>query len=268
MTDYIARYGLEFNPFIKSAKQIFLETGESKEVQERLGTLGETKGIGILTGEPGNGKTTASKVWADSLSPSLFKVAYSSLSSLTVMDFYRQIASRLGIEPRFRKNDIFNDIQDEIHRLALEKRIIPVIIIDEADKLSHKVLHDLQVMFNFDMDSRDLAILLLIGQPRLNNTLNQNMHESLRQRIIMNYHMGGLTKEESCTYISKKLEKAGCHQTVFDTNATEAVINAANGIPRMINKICNRSLVIGASAGSQVIDAETVMKAVDDCILG
>lgn len=268
MTDYISRYGLEYNPFLKTSKQIYLDTSESREVVERLSTLGETKGIGILTGEPGNGKSTAFKTWSSSLSPSLFKVSYNSLSSLTVMDFYRQIAGKLGIEPRFHKNDLFNDIQEEIHRLAIEKRITPVIIIDEADQLSHKVLHDLQSLLNFDMDSRDLAILLLVGQPRLNNTLNQNMHESLRQRIIMNYHMGGLTKEESRTYINTKLEKAGSHQTVFDTNATEAIINAANGIPRMINKICNRSMMIGKSCGDQIINAETVMKAIDDCILG
>ena len=95
MTDYIARYGLEFNPFIKTSNQIVLDTKESREVLERLGTLGETKGIGVLTGEPGNGKTTASKTWACSLSPSLFKVTYNSLSSLTVMDFYRQVARKL-----------------------------------------------------------------------------------------------------------------------------------------------------------------------------
>ena len=139
---------------------------------------------------------------------------------------------------------------------------------DERDMVSHKVLSDLQAMFNFEMDSRDLAVVLLVGQPRLNTTLNQSTHESLRQRIVMNYHMSGISKEEGRRYIIRKLEGAGSHQTVFDANAVEAVLNAANGTPRMINKICSRSLMIGASQNQDTIHADTVMKAVEDSQLG
>ena len=268
MPDYTARYGLEFNPFIKNAKAILLETTESSEVRTRLDYLKDTRGFGVLTGEPGRGKTTAARAWAGSLNPSLFKVSYSSLSSLTVMDFYRQVVTGLGAEPRFRKNELFEDIQREVKRYAIEKRITPVIVIDEADMLSHKVLADLQIMFNFEMDSRDLAVVLLVGQPRLNTTLNQSTHESLRQRVVMNYHMTGITKEEGRKYIMHKLEGAGSRQTVFDANAVEAVLNAANGTPRMINKICNRSLMVGASQNQDTIDADTVRKAIEDSQLG
>lgn len=268
MMDYAARYSLEFNPFLKNSKDIPVDTAEMTEAKVRLTYLGTTKGFGVLTGEPGRGKSTAARNWASSLNPSLFKVSYSSLSTLTVMDFYRQIASSLGAEPSFRKNDLFNDIQREIKRCALEKRITPVIVIDEADMLSHKILSDLQIMFNFEMDSRDLAVVLLVGQPRLNITLNQSTHESLRQRIVMNYHMGGISKEEGRIYITKKLEGAGCRQTVFDENAIEAILNSANGTVRMINKICSRSLMIGASQNKSIIDADTVRKAVEDTQLG
>lgn len=268
MMDYAARYGFEFNPFIKNTKDVLLDTSETSEVRVRLGTLEKIHGFGILTGEPGRGKTTCTRFWASSLSPSLFKVCYTSLSSLTVLDFYRQIASLLGAEPSFRKSDLFNDIQREVRRFALEKRITPVIIIDEADKLTHKVLSDLQIMFNFDMDSRDPAVILLVGLPRLNTTLNQNTHESLRQRVVMNYHMGGISKEEGRRYITGKLEGAGCRQAIFDDNAVEAILNAANGTPRIINKICNRSIMIGASFGQNIISAETVGKAIEDSHLG
>lgn len=268
MLDYTARYGMGFDPFLKNSKEILLDTAESCEIRTRLCYLKDTRGFGVLTGEPGRGKTTAARTWAASLNPSLFQVSYSSLSSLTVMDFYRQIASGLGAEPHFRKNELFDDIQREIKRYAIEKRVTPVIVIDEADMLSHKVLSDLQIMFNFEMDSRDPAIVLLVGQPRLNTTLNQNTHESLRQRIVMNYHMGGITKEEGRRYISQKLEGAGSRQTVFDANAMEAVLNAANGTPRIVNKICSRSLMIGASQNQDIIDADTVRKAVEDNQLG
>lgn len=264
MIDYPARYGLEINPFIKNSKDIIVGSADMAEAKVRLDYLGETKGFGLLTGGSGKGKTTAVRVWASSLNPSLFKVSYSSLSTLTVMDFYRQIAAGLGAEPSFRKNDLFDDIQREIKRSSLEKRITPVIIIDEANLLSHKVLSDLQLMFNFEMDSRDLAVVLLVGQPRINTTLNQSTHESLRQRIVMNYHMTGITKEEGREYIDKKLEGAGCRQTVFNSNAIEAILNSASGAPRMINKICNRSLMIGAIQGKSIIDVDIVQKAIED----
>ena len=101
-----------------------------------------------------------------------------------------------------------------------------------------------------------------------NIILGQGMHEPLLQRIVMNYNMGGLTKDEGHSYITRKLEGVGCHQKVFEDNAAEAVLNAANGIPRMINKICNRALMIGASRNLNIIDADIVMKAVDDIQLG
>jgi len=269
MTEYFySFYGLEFNPFQKNAKTVLQETAETAEAKTRLGYLAGSFGFGVLTGGPGLGKTTVVRDWASSLNPSLFKTSYNTLSSLTVMDFYRQIAMELGAQPSFRKNDLFNDIQREIKRYAIEKRVTPVIIIDEADLLSHKILTDLQIMFNFDMDSKDLAIILLVGQSRLNVTLNQSAHESLRQRIVMNYHMSGISKEEGRLYIAKKLEAAGVRQQIFDPNAVEAILNASNGTPRMINKICNRSLIIGEKQGKNIINAETVMKAIDDTHLG
>ena len=117
MIDYAARYGLEFNPFLKNTKDILIDTAESSEAQIRLNYLGETKGFGVLTGEPGRGKSTAARIWSSGLNRSLFKVSYNSLSSLTVMDFYRQIASGLGAEPRFRKNDLFVAIELKLFKL-------------------------------------------------------------------------------------------------------------------------------------------------------
>lgn len=266
--DYTARYGLEFNPFIKNSKEVLIETQEYKEVQFRLKYLLSTKGFGILTGSAGKGKTTSLRSWAASLNPSLYKVVYSSLSTLTVMDFYRNLASEFGAVPAHRKNENFKLIQDEITRLALEKRQTPVIIIDEANYINTAILNDLKILFNFEMDSRDRAVILLAGLPQLNNTLRLGIHEPLRQRIVMNYNLEGLSKEEGRSYILEKLKGAGCSQTVFEENALEAILNAANGTPRMLNKLCNASLLIGNSSGLNIITSEAVMHAISDCELG
>ena len=266
--NYHTRYGLEFNPFVKNSKEILVETKESKEVSFRLDYLAKTKGFGLLTGAPGRGKTTAIRNWAASLNPSLYNVVYSSLSTLTVQDFYRNLAQELGAQPAFRKPDNFRLIQNEITRLALEKRKTPVIIIDEANYISNAVLNDLKMLFNFEMDSRDRAVVLLAGLPLLNATLRLTIHEPFRQRIVMNYNMEGISKEEGRTYISKKLAGAGCHHTVFEDAAVEAILNAADGTPRIINKLCNACLLIGDSSNAATIHADIAMQAVNDCELG
>lgn len=266
--NYTARYSLEFNPFIKNSKEILIETSQYKEALFRLNYLLQTKGFGVLTGGPGKGKTTILRNWTTSLNPAAYKTVYISLSSLTVLDFYRHLTEGLGQEARFFKADNFKAIQSAILRLTSEKKITPIIIIDEANYLKNATLNDLKILFNFDMDSSDKAIVLLAGLPQLNNTLNLNVHEPLRQRITMNYHLDGLTKEEGKQYILQKLDRAGCHIQVFEEAALEALVNAANGIPRMLNKLANQSLLIGNSTNKNIIDTETVLQAINDIELG
>ena len=266
--DYVSRFGLEFNPFLKNSKDITIENDEFKEVQFRLRLLAETKGFGLLTGTPGLGKTTALRSFASSLNPSAYKVIYSSLSTLTVQDFYKSLVLNLGEEPRHRKVDNFEIIQDTINRLSIEKRITPVLILDEADHISSAILSDLKILFNFEMDSRDRAVIILAGHPQINNTLRMASQEALRQRLLMNYNMEGLTKEEGRIYILEKLKGAGCKQNVFEPPAIEAVLNSANGVPRLINRICDTAMILASNMGQNIITADTTMAAINDIQLG
>ena len=266
--EYTARFGLEFNPFLKNAKDILVDTEECREAVFRLDYLAKNRGFGLLTGAAGRGKTTAVRRWRASLNPSLYTVVYSCLSTLTVNDFYRNLAVGLGVQPSYRKPDNFRSIQAEITRLSVEKRRTPVIIIDEANYINTAVLNDLKILFNFEMDSKDRAVVLLVGLPQLNSTLRLGVHEPLRQRIVMNYNLEGLSKEEGRTYISEKLRGAGGSGDIFAENAVEAVLNASDGTPRVINKLCNASMLIAASKNANIIDADMVMQAVNDCELG
>lgn len=262
-----SRYGLEFNPFLKNSKEVLFKGDEFNEALFRLDYLSKTKGFGIITGSPGRGKTTVVRHWSQNLNPSLFKVIYTSLSTLTVNDFYRNLATSLGAQAAARKTENFKSIQDEITRLALDKKKTPVIIIDEANYISNAVLNDLKILFNFEMDSRDRAVILLVGLPQLNHTLQLAIHEPLRQRIIMNYNIDGYTKEEGRDYILNKLKGAGCNQDVFDEAAIEAILNASDGTARVINKLCNSALVIGNTQSTSLINADTVMQAINESTL-
>jgi len=266
---YISRYGLEFNPFIKNARcETIVETTEYKEINYRLELLLKTRGFGLITGTAGKGKTTVLRNWVNSLNPSLYKVVYITLSTVTVNDFYRQLARQLGLEARYRKSDNFKIIQDEITRFAVEKRIIPVIILDEANYIKTEILNDLKMIFNFEMDSKDRAVVLLAGLPTLNNTMRLVAHEPLRQRITVNYHMEGLNKEEAKNYIQEKLRMCKAHPGVFSESAVEAIVNTAGGVPRIINKLCDSCLVIGHNKNASEINNDIVMLSISETELG
>lgn len=262
--DYTTRYGLEYNPFIKSDHETLVETREYREVITRLNYLLQIKGFGLLTGNPGLGKTTAVRNWLKGLNQSAYKPIYIPLSTLTVMEFYRYLASELGCQPAYRKADNFRMIQGAIERYVYEKRMVPIIILDEANYLKNATLNDLKILFNFEMDSINRAMILLTGLPQLNSTLSLNSHEPLRQRITMNYNLSPLTQEEVKEYIKEKLKCARCHQEVFEKNALEAISSASNGTLRMVDKIVNATLLIGNAKNQNIIISDTVMEAVND----
>ena len=104
----------------------------------------------------------------------------------------------------------FKQIQESIYTYHHMKNITPVIIVDEAQFLTNSVLDDLRLIFNFEIDSKDYAILVLAGQTPFITQLSRQAHEALRQRIVVNYCLHGLTKDETKEYVKSRLEKVGC----------------------------------------------------------
>src|SRR5690606_13502556 len=171
-----------------------------------LDYIKRTRGIGLFIGEPGSGKTFTLRTFKESLNPSLYHVVYFPLSTGGVMDFYRGLALGLGEEPKYRKVDLFYQIQQGIERLYTERRITPVLILDEMHLAKDAFLQDLAILFNFQMDSSNPFILVLAGLPHLKTRLNLNHHKPLSQRIIIRYQIKTLKKEDVFAYIDHHLK--------------------------------------------------------------
>jgi type II secretory pathway predicted ATPase ExeA len=263
--NYLAKFGLEYNPFNKNVKQQLIELTDVKQLLFRLKHLEETKGIGLITGEPGLGKTTIIRYWSSSLNKSLFKIIYINHPTISVHEFYRLLSTEFGIEPSFSKRKNFIAIQDEIKRLTIEKKITPVIILDEANYLNNGILNDLKLLFNFDMDSKDRAIILLIGQNTIRSSLNYKSNEALRQRISMNYSLQNLDKNEAKIYIDTKLSTAGLKQDIISSDAYQQIINYANGVMRIIDHVMDNALLFLSNRKEDIITGDMMMEAINEC---
>lgn len=255
-------FGMKFNPFDKEIESSNLYAGSDlKELESRLKYMLDTRGIFLLIGEPGSGKTTALRKFADGLGPSLYKPFYISLTTLTINDFYSGLASQLGEEPRYRKIDMFHQIQSAISSLYFEQRITPVIIADEMHQASTGILDDIRMLFNFKMDSLNPFVLIIAAQPLIRNKLALNTCLPLKQRICAKYSMKGLTLPETCEYIKSRMTLAGVTRDVFTEQAYAAIHSSSNGFPRNINNIVTACLMYCKWKGIDTVDDEVVYQA-------
>ena len=190
------------------------------------------------------------------------------MSSTTVIDFYRQLCFGLGIIPAFRKSDMFKQIQECIINFVKNKKIKVIICVDEAQYLKTDILNDLKILMNFEMDSKNYFTLILSGQPILNDLLNRNVHEALRQRITISYNFSGITKEELTDYITSRLKLAHGNSEIFTPSAIETIYNSSNGSIRVVNNIITKSLIISSSKCKNVIDSDDILEAFNDLSLG
>ncbi len=257
-----AYWGMEYNPFSKyTPLNKAFESVDFTQSTFRLEHLKKIKGIGLFTGSSGCGKTFVMKNFASKLNPSMYKVVYLPLSTVTVMEFYRSLAYGLNLEPSPKKIDLFKSIQERIAYLYKDKKTVTVIILDESQYLKTEVLRDLKMALNFDMDSIDYAVLILMGQQVLNDILEKSVHESLKQRISVKYSFQGLSKTEMIDYVETRLKLAGVSEKIFNENSLEALYSCSNGSTRKLNSLGEKCLMIAAQRKIRTIDTEVVMLA-------
>lgn len=265
---YKAYWGMEFNPFDKEQKGSDYYFGNDfKEVSKRLEHLKNIKGIGVFIGQPGYGKTCAIRNFVECLNKNLYQVIYIQLTTVSVNDFYRDLSLSLGLEPRYRKIDNFKQIQNRISSLYREQRITPVFWIDEAQYLHYSILADLKLLMNFEMDSRNYAIMILSGLPSIVTTLSMRIHEALYQRVVIHYSFQGIMREEIREYIKSRLELCGVNRTILEEAAYEVMSTYSNGSIRKLDNLMHKALMIGCSKNVNSLDNETLMEAISEAEL-
>lgn len=262
---YLQHFGLTRYPFQKTlgADELFVSAAAG-EVQARLEHWLELRSIALVTGEVGSGKTTLCRRFAASLHPGLHRLFYVCHSTGNPTDLYKLIGWELHLPVERNRAALYRSIQSEVTRLITESRVVPVLVIDEAQNLRNDVLEDLRLLTNYAMDSENRLALLLIGQPELRRRLSLTVHEALSQRITVRHHLGGLTRDDLEPYLAHLLALAGTELPLFEPAALEALYQATQGLPRKINQYAHHALVAAALAKARTVSADHVEAAMEE----
>lgn len=253
-------FGLDDTPFTLTPDPRFIVfTPSYNEVLASLYYgLENAKGLIVLTGEVGTGKTTALR-WILRRLDSSVLAAYVFNPRLSIDEFYHHVTQMLGIKDWTNKSELLNTmgkVLEERHRRGLRT----VIIIDEAHELSDYVLEEIRLLLNFESDNAKHLQIVLTGQPELRDKLNQQNLRQLKQRVALRCSMHPFPNvEEVDRYITERLMIAGSEQpNVFTPGAVDFIFQCSEGIPRQINNLCDNAMLAAYSAGEQVIGRQIV----------
>jgi general secretion pathway protein A len=257
---YAEFYGLKELPFALTPDPRFIYfTPSHTEVMANLHYGIESgKGLVVVTGEVGTGKTTILRWMMQRLDRTVL-VAYIFNPRLSVPEFYQHVATLLDVQKWETKSELLIELGrklEERHSRGLRT----VLIIDEAQGLSPHVLEEIRLLSNFESDTAKHLQIVLTGQPELRDVLNNPDLRQLKQRIALRCVIKPLPNiEETDRYITSRLLVAGAENTdVFSPEAVDYIYRCSAGIPRNVNNLCDNALLAGYAAGEAKIQRDLI----------
>jgi general secretion pathway protein A len=256
---YKAFFGFTKNPFNMSPDPSFLFRSDQHE--EALANLiygvQSRKGFIVLTGEVGTGKTTMLECLRDFLNAQ--QVAFASLfnSRLTVEQFFELLAYDLDLRcNRLSKTEILLSLNNMLLERANVGRTT-VLIVDEAHNLEWDVLEEVRLLGNLENRKGKLLQIILAGQQELDRKLDAPEFRQLKQRISLRCALRGFDLEETMAYVNSRMARAGLkNQAVFSPQLLEEIHYRAQGIPRLINAVCDNLLLTAFAMESRIATLE------------
>ena len=252
-------YGLTGKPFqLTPDPEFYFRSITHRKALSYLGYgLAQGEGFIVITGEIGSGKSTLVAHMMESLDTNQVTVAQIVTSKLDEDEVVHVVAGAMGLDVEGHdKATALTEIESFLHEEARAGRRC-LLVIDESQNLSVQALEELRMFSNFQLGNHPLLQTLLLGQPEFRETLQQDPGlEQLRQRVIAAHHLEPMQKSEIEPYIFHRLEKVGWEgNPAFDQRVFAELYEASKGIPRNVNQIANRLLLLGAVEERSRIDA-------------
>jgi MSHA biogenesis protein MshM len=261
---YLQHFGLRHAPLGKDALELW-DDGSLAHLKERFNWLLQSPGVGLLTGEPGVGKTAALRSLTAGLNPHRYQVLYQAETDFGRFDIYRGLARALGVEPSYRRAQLWRDIKQRVHEMVDAKQLTPIWIIDEAQNLPVEFFRDFPSFLNFAFDSRDLMTVWLIGHSQLSQTLERAPYAALASRIQVRLQLKAvLERERFALLIDHALRRAGCQHTLMSDSGLEILRQACKGLPRQAGRIVCTAMRLAVPKGLNHLPDELLVQAVGE----
>ena len=256
---YEAHFGMQHTPFVRNVPPEYLyESSSISEALARLEHVADNQQFAVVTSQPGCGKSTLIRKFASILPPQKYLVLYLSDSKLTPRWFYKGLLDQLGIDAKFYRGDAKRQLQKEIEIIRGIRNQKAVCILDEAHLLEKETIEEFRFMLNYRFDSESPMALVLAGQAELWDKLRQQRYAAVKQRIDLVCTLNPLDRAETARYIQSHLEYAGGKTEIFTDRALDAIHESSSGIPRMVNRVCEQSLMYAFQQGTRLIDEHIV----------
>ncbi len=258
---YTEFYGLKEIPFgmTPNPRYIFKTESYLEVISNLKYGISHYKGLVVVTGEVGTGKTTTLRSMMQQLGQEVLAV-YLLNPFLTANEFYELLASelRLGLALTASKPERLSTLTRFL-ATRHSKGLRTVLIADEAHGLATNVLEEIRLLANLETNTEKLLQIVLCGQPELRDKLNQPDLRQLKQRVALRCSIKPLGSFEIDKYIRFRLRTAGAERLdIFDEEAVDLISRVSLGIPRVINNICDNSLLHGYAAERDVIGVDII----------
>ena len=262
---YLEYWGIESPPFDNAPNpDLFYPSPQHEEALSRLlFAVTQQKGVAMLTGEVGCGKTTVSRAFTKNLAERGYEIRFITNPALDPVDFLKTIQMKFGGNPSGRsKAEMIAQLTD--HLTANEERgVATVLIIDEAHVIENMFTFDeIRMLLNIQSDAKFLINLVLMGQPPLREKIRRI--PPLRERISVKYHLKPLNVNNTMRYLIFRMKSAGAQRGFFTKQAISPIFYYSKGNPLRINNVCDRSLLLGMLKNVRVIGPELIREAIAD----
>lgn len=261
---YLQHFNLKNNPLGKEGKTT-VDEEQYQKLKPKLDNLLATRGVGIIIGESGVGKTRGISNWINTLNPHTCKIIYQPDTHFGPFCIYRHFADKLGLELTSRYSTLWRNVKQEIFHCYHEKKVTPIWVLDEAQQLSPKFLAELPLFLNYNCDTEDVMVLLLVGTPRLFYTLQKQAYEPLASRIQFHFEWEAIESlDRFKKLVQSAFELAGAKTALLSETGVQMIHAATKGRLRYANRIITNCLQTAATQNINHIPDDIIRNAIEE----
>jgi type II secretory pathway predicted ATPase ExeA len=261
---YLEHWGFGKFPFenVPDPDFFYLSKTHEEGLSRLIYAAKRRKGVAVLSGDIGCGKTTLTKVYVQKLSAEEFDIGLVINPKLEPLEFLQEALYQLGMtDVPDSKGGCLRLLNEKMAENA-KARKGTLLIVDEAQALDESGFEEVRLLLNSQVNGRYPINVVLVGQPELRGKIKDM--EQLEQRIAIKYHLTPFDQEDTARYITFRQQKAGAKKSVFTSVAVERIYEITEGVPRKINNLCDLSLLVGFSKNGKMIDPQIIEDIMSD----